>query len=160
MLVCRHCIQLRFPTQNDVFSTIYNSRKYTYNVEELNTNSFIFLPDFSSTQRCGCKYRYYVDKSKCVLFWLTYAWNWFVLFLRICPNCFNLSLTVRLDWHALCINGTPASNRHCSQRVRLLGEIYVKQFTPVFEIGLLSSECWKSERLLLIWFICLFRTRI
>lgn len=61
MLVCRHCIQLRFPTQNDVFYTIYNSGKYTYSVEERNTNSFIFLPDFSSTQRCGCKYRYYVE---------------------------------------------------------------------------------------------------
>lgn len=28
---------------------------------------------------------------------------------------------MRLDWHTVCINGIPASDRHCSQRVRPFG---------------------------------------
>lgn len=43
LVVWRRRIQLRFPTQNDVFYTIHSRRKYRCNVEELNTNPFIRL---------------------------------------------------------------------------------------------------------------------
>lgn len=81
--------------------------------------------------------------------------------LRICPNCFSVCPWL---WDLIDTLYVSMEYRRAIDTAHkewdFLGEIYVKQFTPVFEIGLLSSERWKSERLLLIWFICLFRTSV